>query len=217
MWVLLSHKLSPNTPCYADGPRLEITPYKQISRGDSSNSFFLKLFNHLGTHVDAPYHFDPNGRKIASYTSQELVFTKPSILDVEKKAGELIEVEDLKDYEKILRESDLVLIRTGFQRFRDTSPYDYMMNGPCLSPSAAEFLTSFKGLRALGVDIISISSPLMRELGRESHRKLLVGRDFLIIEDMDLMGKPRNLRMVVVAPLFVEQVDSAPCTVLALV
>jgi arylformamidase len=55
----------------------------------------------------------------------------------------------------------------------------------------------------------------MREVGREAHRLLLRGRSFLIVEDMDLLGKPASYRRVFIAPLMVEEVDSAPCTVLA--
>ncbi|MDW8084344.1 MAG: cyclase family protein [Candidatus Caldarchaeum sp.] len=215
MWVLLSHHLSTSTPSYDDGPRLEILPYKQISKGDSSNSFFVKMMNHLGTHVDAPYHFDPNGRKISSYSVDELVFSKPLFIDLRKQAQELITRDDLKTFEEEIANSDILLLRTGFQVFRQTDPETYMKRGPCLSPDAAEYLRGFPLLRALGVDMISISSPMRRELGRESHRRLLVGRSFLIIEDMDLSGKPSKLKKVLLVPLMIDDVDSAPCTVLA--
>ncbi|MEM4495053.1 MAG: cyclase family protein [Candidatus Caldarchaeum sp.] len=215
MWIYLSHVLTRYSPCYDDGPRPEFTPDKQIAKGDSSNTFFIKLLNHIGTHVDAPYHFDPHGRKISSYKAEELVFEKPLLIDVDKEVGELITASDLERHGKPLQHSDLLLIRTGFQRYREKDPEAYMKRGPCLSAEAASFLRQFINLRALGVDMISISSPMRREEGREAHRRLLVGRSFLIIEDMDLIGKPNVFKRVVVAPLIVDEVDSAPCTVLA--
>ncbi|MDW8063043.1 MAG: cyclase family protein [Candidatus Caldarchaeum sp.] len=215
MWIFLSHRLSVKTPVYDDGPRLEISPYKQISRGDSSNSFFIKMLNHIGTHVDAPNHFDPDGRKISSFTADELSFSKPLLIEVAKKSEELITADDLRPFHPRIAESDILLLKTGFQVYRETDPLTYVKKGPCLSPDAAEYLRNFPLLRALGVDMVSISSPSKRELGRESHRKLLVGRDFLIIEDMDLLNKPADLKRVLVVPLMVEEVDSAPCTVLA--
>jgi len=215
MWVMLSHKLSSTTPCYDDGPRLEVQPVKQIAKGDSSNTFFLKLYNHLGTHVDAPNHFDVEGRKIHSYTAEELVFEKPTLVDIPKNSGELIQDTDLHPFEHLLHKTDILLIRTGFQKFRQTDPMTYMRRGPCLSAEAAGYLRKFSNLRALGIDTISISSPLLREVGREAHRLLLKGRSFLIVEDMDLLGKPVDYKRVVIAPLLVEEVDSAPCTILA--
>ncbi|MEM0443866.1 MAG: cyclase family protein [Candidatus Caldarchaeum sp.] len=214
MWVLLSHKLSTLTPCYDDGPRLEVIPVKQVSRGDSSNSYSVKLFNHLGTHVDAPYHFDEAGRRIASYTAEELLFSRPLLVDLPKKEGELITENDLRPYAAEIASADLLLLRTGFQSLRESRPEVFMKRGPCLSSGAASFLRNFTGLRALGVDMISISSPINREQGREAHRILLRGRSFLIIEDMDLLDKPSKYMRVVVSPLLIEEVDSAPCTVL---
>ncbi|MCS7129544.1 MAG: cyclase family protein [Candidatus Caldarchaeum sp.] len=215
MWVLLSHKLSITTPSYDDGPKLEFWPFKQISRGDRSNSFLLKLYNHLGTHVDAPNHFDPNGRKIASYTAEELVFSKPVLIDLSKKEGELITRQELEPYVKTLSSADILLLRTGFQVYRESRPEVFMKRGPCLSAGAAEFLRGFRGLKALGVDMISISSPVNREQGREAHRILLTERSFLIVEDMDLQGKPSEYRRLILSPLMVEELDSAPCTVFA--
>ncbi len=215
MWVLLSHTLSVKTPCYDEGHRLEIIPVKQISKGDYSNTFLLKTLNHLGTHVDAPNHFDPSGRKIASYKADELIFHKPLMIELPKGAGELITANELRAYHDSIASSDIVLIRTGFQVFRDKDPVLFMKNGPSLSAEAAAYLRSVHGLRALGVDMISISSPSMREEGREAHKQLLKDRSFLIIEDMDLLGKPSRFKKVIVAPLMIEDVDSAPCTVFA--
>ena len=63
--------------------------------------------------------------------------------------------------------------------------------------------------------MISISSPLNRQEGREAHRKLLSGRNFLIIEDMDLMNKPTNIKRIILSPIMFEEADSSPCTVWA--
>ncbi|MEM3032415.1 MAG: cyclase family protein, partial [Nitrososphaerota archaeon] len=213
MWVYLSHVLSQRTPSYGGGPGLTIQPYRQLARGDSNNSYILTLFNHLGTHVDAPNHFIPNGRTISSLSPEELFFHSPILVETPKDAGELLRKEDLEVYQDILGEADILLLRTGFQRYRDVEPDLFMNRGPCLTAGAARYLKSFPSLRAVGVDMISISSPLHREEGRSAHRELLSGRGFLIVEDMDLMGKPTHLKRVLVAPLMVEGCDSSPCLV----
>ncbi|GBC68646.1 Kynurenine formamidase [archaeon HR01] len=215
MWIYLSHPLSENTPSYAGGPGLTIKPHRQIVRGDSSNSYIVTLLNHLGTHVDAPNHFSVTGRSISSYRPEELFFTSPALVDIPKRSGELLSRSELSSYERVIAGADLLLVRTGFQRYRVEEPERYASLGPCLSAEAAHYLAGFPGLRAVGFDMISISSPLHRDEGRAAHRVLLVERGILIVEDMDLMGKPRELKRVVVAPLMIEGVDSAPCTVLA--
>lgn len=214
--LLLSHKISVATPSYAGGPRLRISPLKQISKGDSSNSYILELPNHLGTHVDAPRHFDPEGRSIADYDITSLIFTKPVLLDIPKDESQLIYSDDIRRYRMIIKDADMLLIRTGFQRFRSSDPEKYSMHGPALSSDAARFIADeLPSVRALGIDTISISSPDHREDGRLAHRILLKGRDFLIVEDMDLSALNESPRKIIIVPLFIEGIDSSPCVVIA--
>lgn len=138
------------------------------------------------------------------------------MVDIPKGVGELITADELRSLYGEIRDADLLMIRTGFQRFRESDVETFSRRGPCLSDGAARYIVEeLPKLRAVGVDAISISSPMRREEGRAAHRTLLVGRDFLIIEDMDLMDKPSNIRRVFVMPLLIEGVDSAPCMVLA--
>ncbi|MCL7395678.1 MAG: cyclase family protein [Thaumarchaeota archaeon] len=216
MFILLSHKLSTTTPAYAKGPGLTLKPLKQITKGDSSNSYLIEMPNHLGTHIDAPRHFDPFGHAIADYGIESLTFRRPLLLNIPKQDSELIMSEDLEAYKEKIAESDILLIKTGFQRFRTSDPERYSMHNPGLSSDAASYIVkNFPKLRALGLDTISLSSVDHREDGRLSHKILLSGRDFFIIEDMDLSKLFESPKMVIVLPLYIEGIDSAPCVVLA--
>jgi arylformamidase len=215
--VLLSHRIGRNTPLYPGTPQPEFKPHKSLSRGDSSNSWIITLANHTGTHVDAPNHFIPYGRKISEYGPEELVFHRAIIIDVPKELGGAITGEDLEPHRDAFKAYSMVMIRTGVQRHRESDPRAYAEEGPLLAPSAARLIKSFSPrLRAIGIDAVSISTPARREEGRESHRILLSGDGVLILEDMDLAGKPSEYRLVIVAPLMLEEVDSAPCTVIGL-
>ncbi|HID04457.1 MAG TPA: cyclase family protein [Candidatus Caldiarchaeum subterraneum] len=216
MWILLSHKLDIHTPSYNLGPGLEIRPYKLIARGDSSSSYIIQLYNHLGTHVDAPRHFDEKGRAVADYSPGELVFTRPRLVDIPKGVDEPITAEEMRRIRDGILDADLLMIRTGIQRIRETEVEAFSREGPYLTPEAARFIADeLPHLRALGIDAVSISSPKHREEGRESHRTLLKDRDFLIIEDMNLKDKPANIKQVILSPLMVIGVDSSPCVVWA--
>jgi len=190
---------------------------RSIARGDSSNMWRLTFTNHIGTHVDAPNHFDESGPAISEFGPEELVFREVRLVDVPKSPGDVVTVEDLERHERVLRSSEALLIRTGIQRFRAQSPEIYSGVGISLSVEAAELIASYPNLRAIGIDAISISSPQRREIGREAHRVLLRGRRFLIVEDMDLQGKPERYDLLLIAPLMIEQIDSAPCTVYGII
>ena len=213
----LSHVTKAGDPVYPgnEGPRLE--QLRSIARGDSSNMWRLTFTNHIGTHVDAPNHFDESGPAISEFGPEELVFREVRLVDVPKSPGEIVTAEDLERHERVLRSSEALLIRTGIQRFRAQSPEIYSGVGISLSVEAARLIASYPNLRAIGIDAISISSPQRREIGREAHRVLLRGRRFLIVEDMDLQGKPERYDLLLIAPLMIEQIDSAPCTVYGII
>jgi arylformamidase len=213
----LSHVTRVGDPVYPgnEGPRLE--QLRSIARGDSSNMWRLSFTNHIGTHVDAPNHFDDVGPKISEFGPEELVFRDVRVVDVPKSPGEIVTAEDLARHEQALRSSEAVLIRTGVQRFRREAPELYSGVGISLSVEAAKLIASYPNLRAIGIDAISISSPQRREVGREAHRVLLRGRRFLIVEDMDLEGKPDRYDLLLIAPLMIELIDSSPCTVYGII
>jgi len=213
----LSHVTKVGDPVYPgnEGPWLE--QLRSIARGDSSNMWRLAFTNHIGTHVDAPNHFDAAGPTISEFGPEELAFRDVRVIEVPKSPGDVVTVEDIERHEQVLRTSEAVLIRTGMQRFRTESPEVYSGVGISLSVEAAKLIASHPNLRAIGIDAISISSPQRREIGREAHRVLLRGRRFLIVEDMDLQGKPERYDLLLIAPLMIEQIDSAPCTVYGII
>ncbi len=215
MLTLLSHHLSTSTPAFAGGEGMRINAIKEIATGGSSNNYWISLPCHLGTHIDAPRHFSEAGRPIASYSPEDLVFDSPLLVDVPKAEGELVLPGDLERFEEEIGKSDMLLVRTGFERYRSSDPKKFSTQNPGFSVDAASYLTRFRGLKALGLDAISLSSVVHREEGRGSHRKLLTGRDFFIVEDMHLARYPHDVRRVIVAPMFVDGVDSVPCTVIA--
>ncbi|HXW94096.1 MAG TPA: cyclase family protein [Nitrososphaerales archaeon] len=215
MLTLLSHHLSTSTPAFNNGPTVTISPVKQIATGGSSNNYAFSTPCHNGTHMDCPNHFDDAGRPVASFTMNDFVFERPSLIEIPKGDGELFTSADLTEHEGTIGNSDLLLIRTGYQKYRNSDPTRYSTKNPGFSAEGARYLLKFPRLRAIGFDFISLSSVLHREEGREAHRALLKGREFFILEDMDLSGYPRAAMRVVVAPIFLEGVDSTPCTVFA--
>ena len=218
---ILSYPVDENTPVYGSTPKPIINPYRQIARGDGSNSYIITLHNHTGTHVDAPRHFIPDGRPISDYSLNELIFNNPLLIDCSKAPEELIELEDIPTQE--LDGVDCLLLRTGFGRFRDSDKESYRTRNPGILPDVILWLRKeFTAIRCIGIDSISISGFQHRELGREAHTAAFINRDglgepLLLIEDMDLkvLSTKDKLRMVVVIPWQILGIDSAPCIVLA--
>jgi len=216
-YKLLSYSLDINTHGYDGRKPFTISKSKSISRGDSCNTFFLNLPNHLGTHIDCPNHFYDSGKKVAQYEIEDFIFLRPVILDCLKSDNELVsEIDIKKNYQK-LRKADILLLRTGFYKFKKSSKYS--IRNPGIAPEAAKFIREFLGnIRCVGIDTVSVSPYQNRILGRETH-KIFFKNNFKsepirLIEDMNLSEEMRNLKKIYVFPLLINDIDSSPCTVL---
>jgi len=217
-YVALYYPLDENTPCYPGTPPVRIEAVKEIGKGDAANTFLVTLSNHAGTHIDAPAHFYSAGRRIGEYSQCELNFTRPLIVDCPKGAEEAIAADDLK---RCIGRSrpDMLLLRTNFSRYRNAYPDLYKEKNPYLSPETCKWLKmNCPALKAIGIDIISISSSGHKEQGREAHRILLdeksPGNGIVIIEDMFLSQDLKKLDGVSVFPLVKGKADSSPCVVI---
>ncbi|NQT30391.1 MAG: cyclase family protein [Candidatus Saganbacteria bacterium] len=212
----ISYDLDPAMPIFFGNRRNVIRNIDSFSKGMTWNSYKLVIFNHNGTHIDTPNHFDAKGKKIADYHIGEFVFNAPCLVDVAKKEGEAITAEDLKKFRVQIKKADILLIRTGFQRMRGKPAY--VKNNPWIRPDAARFIRkNFPALRAVGIDTVSIASFAYLEKGGESHRILLKKGKFrssplLLIEDLDLLSIDFSIKKLFAIPLYANQVDSMPCT-----
>ena len=63
----LSYYINESTPIYGGKKSIFIDHSSQIVNGDSSNSKYLKIPNHAGTHIDFPNHFSDHGKIINDY------------------------------------------------------------------------------------------------------------------------------------------------------
>ena len=213
--LLLSHKLNIKTPGFNNGETIKIDPVKEIKDGGSSNNYNISLPNHLGTHIDSSKHFDDKGKSISEYPIENFIFKNTKIIDISKGESELITVNDLERYKKIMLETDLLLIRTGFQKYRDIEPVKYSVYNPGMSGEAASYIRKFSNIKAIGLDIISLSAVQNRSEGRLAHSNLLENNDFFIIEDMNLKDYTIEYSKIYVIPMFIEGIDSVPCTIFA--
>tara|TARA_Y100001970_G_scaffold51317_1_gene64946 strand:+ start:28769 stop:29425 length:657 start_codon:yes stop_codon:yes gene_type:complete len=215
MWIWLSHTLNENTEGYRGNKSLDINNTSSIKDGHSSNSITFTMNNHLGTHVDAPYHFIDNGKKISDYTASDWVFKSPLIINIKLTPGELLYPDAIEKELDIVDDADILIIKTEFEQYRGSRMY--WEKSPGYSADLCELLLEkFKSIKGFGFDSISLSSLLHREEGRRAHRKLL-SHDIRIFEDLKLSNiNPKDsLETVIASPLIIDGCDGGPCTIMA--
>ena len=219
-FVRISHDMTDDAPCWPGTPKLVRRQFTSLDNGDVSNTCDLLLFNHFGTHLDAPNHYNPHGPTLEKVPLDRFIYEHPLLVDIPKRDQELVTRQELEPYAAQLRDSDLILIRSGWGNLRGTQPYRYAAEGPGVSPEACSYLLEFPHLKAVGMDFVSLAAYRKSEPeGTLAHQILCglnsAGRYLIIIEDVNLetvLGSPKR---VYAMPLFVKGIDGGPCTVIA--
>ena len=211
----LSYPISKTIPVYGGSASPELIHLKVIDNGDSCNTWRFCLENHWGTHVDCPAHFFLKGKHVSDFSCDFWLFKNPQVIQIDAEPGQIIEARDLP--EEIPPQTDLLLFKSGWGQFRGQEIYSFQ--NPGLHPGLGTLLRKkYPDIRCIGMDWVSVSSYQHRELGREAHRAFLnnstTSQPVMIIEDMDLSKNLNNLFEVLVAPILIETIDSAPCTVI---
>lgn len=216
----LSHPLNVADSGFPGEPTLRIEKSTRIADGDAYNSSILHLFNHFGTHYDAPAHFNPNGPTISELPIEHFIYEHPLLIDLPKGEASLIEPADLAPYMARAAQADCLILRTGLEALRKHDPQTYAARGCAFSINAAQYLLDHAPhLKAVGFDFISLASPSNAEHGVKAHQILLgmYSKHYIcIIEDMALAHiDAYRLQRVIAMPLRVQGVDSAQVSILA--
>src|SRR3569833_3206607 len=98
-YLRLSHTITQATPAYGDKDRVFIKSNTSTKKGDTANtSCWILSINHIGTHMDAPYHFCENGAKTFEITVKDYFFYKISLIDIPCTEAKLIGIDDVKQF-----------------------------------------------------------------------------------------------------------------------
>lgn len=210
--IYLSHPLNAKTPAYKGGEGLIVKREKSIACGDTCNQLHVSMSNHLGTHVDAPSHFVDQGKTLTDYEAKDWVFSHPFLVHCDIEPGGSITPEFLKNHIHPDKNVDLLLLKTGMENHRDTPIY--WQSSPIIHASIVAMLNEyFPNLKAIGLDVISVTSLLDRDQGRQIHQALL-GKGIRIFEDVALNHIQTPIKEVIALPLMLESADGAPVTMI---
>lgn len=219
MRQLISYPITEDAPGWPGNPTYHIEPFESMDKGDVANTYVMTIFNHFGTHMDAPRHFNPNGLRIWEMPFDRFFYEKPLLLDIPKGSKSKVEPEDLIPYEAKIKDCDLLLIRTGYGKIRATDPEEYKYNSPSVSKRAAKYLMDhFCGsLKTIAFDFLSLGSPIDKsDDGMVAHQTMLgMHHDgyICIVEDANLENLPDvPLKAAASVPLFTVGTDSGPVT-----
>lgn len=176
---------------YSGDPETKTEIINSMEKGDEYNLSSFSMCTHTGTHIDAPYHFDCDGKKIGEIPLSTL-YGKCSVVII----NEIFTGEDM---EKILPYcKKRVLFKGNGQGF--------------LMSSAAQVIADSK-IKMIGIDNVSIALPYEEE---KTHR-ILAYSDVAVLENLCLKDvKDGHDYTVCALPIRLDELEAAPCRVILL-
>lgn len=198
IWHDATLPLSEATPPYPGDPGLVVRPLLRYERGDACWLSAISMSAHLGTHVDAPLHFVPNGASVEQL-ALEVLIGPASIVEV--LTAEAITVEQLSA--ELPEVCERVLLKTSMQKNCLPRPTAW------LEPAAADFLRA-RRVRLVGIDSSSIDN--INAAHADSHRVLLA-HNVVVVENLVLAPFAAGEYEMICLPLNLIGLEGAPARV----
>jgi kynurenine formamidase len=209
-----------------DGP--QITPllsHDQI--GVAANN--VSMSEHTGTHVDAPFHFDPEGLTVDRLAPDALLLRPYKKFDVtaeDPQAGELLGVDALRRAADragfTLTAGDVAIIEMGWDRHWPAGPGDHThsfwgSNMPGLDEAACAYLVE-AGVVAVASDTAACDNAVLNgQIGdAHGHAHWFLPRGILIVEGLQGLANVAATGLLVALPLKLAGGSASPLRVLLL-
>jgi arylformamidase len=202
--------MTESTQVFPGSPNLRILKWSnyELHQYDSEVIF---TSTHLGTHIDAPIHFNPGGQSVDDVPLKKIVvLDNTKVLKIIKNDDEIIDVNEIKKYH--IEKNDTVLIYTGWSsnKLKDK----YFEKNPGLSKAAAEYLSDL-GVNLVGIDSPSIDPALDKEF---SSHKVFSSKSIPTVENLINLDKIKKDNFIFIAlPLKLKNCSGSPVRAVAII
>ncbi|MCA9074607.1 MAG: cyclase family protein [Planctomycetaceae bacterium] len=186
----------------------------------------MRLPEHIGTHIDAPNHFEPNQPDVAQIKPEDLI--GPGVMidispqaEVDPDYG--LTLKDVQAWESAhgrIPDGAIVLLYTGWGRFwsrperfqgRDTTGN---LHFPSYTAESASFLIQDRKARGLGVDTLSIDRGISKDF--QVHHITNSATRYGLENIAHLDQLPPHGFTLIVAPMKIEKGTGCPTRVFAI-
>ncbi|MEA4957189.1 Kynurenine formamidase [bioreactor metagenome] len=175
-YIDLSHKLNKDTQVYPGDPKFVI---EKFSTAD--DDYFLSNINgspHTGTHIDAPYHYIKNGKKVDDLDINTLI-GKATILKTKREiVNDSINIKDIDIKNPIEK---IVILKTEW--YKHWGNDDYFTKNPYISNELADMLIENK-VKGVAIDTCSVD-----KIGETKIHKRFLKNDIWIVENLTNLNK----------------------------
>jgi kynurenine formamidase len=213
MLIDLSQEFSEQMPYSSKFPAPSLEPIRDV-KADGINVQQYSANTHLGTHLDAPRHFVPDGQTIEQL-SLDRVSGTGVVVDVVKKSPEAITVADVEASSNTIREDDIVILYTGWGEKYGTEQYE---PHPWITTDLAEWFVD-RDINLVALDVLTPDIPWSHRPDDWNefpvHRELL-SNEVLVAENLGNLAEIAEQRVDVFGfPIKISGADGAPARFVA--
>ena len=207
---------------------------EKVAEGRTPGGFWYSSYNyggseHVGTHLDAPFHF-AEGKRTAEQIPLSQLIGPGVVIDVSRQVGKdadyKVQVSDIAAWEKAhgrIPIGAILLIRSGWGKFwgdrkryfgTDTPGDTDNLHFPGLSKEAAEFLVKQRRIKAVGIDTPSIDHGPSQEF--PTHQ-ILGAANLSIFENVANLDRlPAKNATIYAIPMKIKGGSGAPLRIFAI-
>jgi kynurenine formamidase len=191
---------------------VSITEARSLAK-DGWNASTLELYSHVGTHMDAPLHFEVTQQSIDEISVGRFI-SEAWVVNLSHIApSAMITVSDMSPIANKIRKGQSLILQTGWSKRVDTKSYRDEL--PRISKELALWMGK-KGIGLLGVEPPSVADVNNLKEVTEIHT-ILMQNDIIIVEGLTNLDSINKKQVTLIAlPLKVLRGDGAPARVLAL-
>ena len=197
----ISVPLTNHMPFWPGSPGFHLELWQSRDNGDPVNCSRMDCDVHVGTHIDAPFHFLPSGittdqLPIEAFIGPAFVAHLPNI--------EIITAKDL-DILSIPDETTRLLFHTDNSELWRGGKKEFYPDYVALTIDAARWIVQH-GIRLVGIDYLSVQRYAD---GPETHR-ILLQNDVIIVEGLNLSDVSSGFYELICLPLQIMGAEGSP-------
>jgi arylformamidase len=224
----VSPTLGPDLPMWFMYDAPAVTPlFGHAERGAAANS--LTLAEHSGTHIDAPFHFDADGKTIDEVPPETLLlrpYKKFDLTGLDLQPGDLVGADDLRAAAEravfTLQPGDIAIVECGWDRYLPDGsdarePTWWGRNQPGLAEDACAVLVD-AGVVAVASDTAAcdVAARDAEILAGHGHASAFLPNGILIVEGLHGLARVPATGLFVALPLKIQGGTGSPVRVLLL-
>lgn len=198
----ISLTVTPKLPVWPGDPNIVIERVSKMEEGEHNNVSRMAMGVHVGTHVDAPYHFIADGKTIETLRL-DVLMGPAQVVELPDECG-LVNAEYLQKA-GIAEGVERLLLKTRNSRYWTQPGLPFQENFVAVSPDGAQYLVE-RGVKLIGIDYFSIA-PFRDSI--PTHRALL-SAEVIVLEGVNLSEVPAGMYQLYCLPMKLGASDGAP-------